>query len=133
MYRQKSPNSSFSKRLSGNFQAVSLATSLVSPLLATDDSLSFNKQHSNDAAALAIEQLSNCYKGSIRRSEVTEETMRSAKAFTQVDQYLKNTRLCLDKMENTVDKLLKTNDGIAKDLTALNDIQRSLDIEELRL
>ncbi|KAM3581137.1 hypothetical protein VKS41_006577 [Umbelopsis sp. WA50703] len=154
MYRQKSPaGSSFSKRLSGNFQTVSLASSLVSPLLAPDDPLSFNRQHSNDAASLAIEQLSNSYKGSIRRSEVTEETMKSAKAFTQVDQYLKSTRLVslhegtrheddaltclervqyLDRMEATMDKLLKTNASIAKDLSVLDDVQRSLDIDDLR-
>jgi hypothetical protein len=63
MYRHKSSNAnSLAKRLSGSYQASAIATSLVSPLLGPDDPLAYSKQPSNDSAAQAVEQLSNCLK-----------------------------------------------------------------------
>ncbi|GAB5585558.1 hypothetical protein Unana1_00458 [Umbelopsis nana] len=135
MYRHKSANAnSLSKRLSGSYQASVLATtSLVSPLLGGEDPLSYSKQSSSDSASQAVEQLSLCLKTSIRRAEVAEETLKSAKAFTQVDQYLKNTQTCLDKMDQTLAKLLQVNEGIAKELTVLDDIQDALSIDKSTL
>ncbi|KAI8584741.1 hypothetical protein K450DRAFT_217801 [Umbelopsis ramanniana AG] len=130
MYRPKTSSpSTLAKRLSGSYQASAIATSLVSPLLGADDQLGFSKQSSNDSAIQTVEQLSNCIRASIRRSDVAEETLKSAKAFTQVDQYLKNTQTCLDKMDQTLEKLLQVNGSIAKELHALDDIQASLSID----
>ncbi|CAO3689760.1 unnamed protein product [Umbelopsis ramanniana] len=132
MYRPKTSSpSSLAKRLSGSYQASAIATSLVSPLLGPDDQLGFSKQSSNGSAVHMVEQLSNCIRASIRRSDVAEETLKSAKAFTQVDQYLKNTQTCLDKMDQTLEKLLQVNVGIAKELRALDDINASLAIDKL--
>ncbi|KAI8971838.1 hypothetical protein BDF20DRAFT_838118 [Mycotypha africana] len=64
-------------------------------------------------------------------SETHDTTMRTAKAFTQVDAISNNTETLLSKMNKAINQLSDEKWNMTTTLDTLKDIERSLDIDTI--
>ncbi|GAN01628.1 hypothetical protein MAM1_0010d01062 [Mucor ambiguus] len=63
-----------------------------------------------------------------KTSQVHDDTLKTAKLFTQVDSLSKNTKNSIEKTSKTLDRLLDKKLGILAAVKDFNDIQSSLDV-----
>ncbi|KAF1797957.1 hypothetical protein V8B55DRAFT_1452174 [Mucor lusitanicus] len=63
-----------------------------------------------------------------KTSQIHDDTLKTAKLFTQVDSLSKNTRNSIEKTSKTLDRLLDKKLSILAAVKDFNDIQSSLDV-----
>ncbi|KAL9548210.1 hypothetical protein MBANPS3_005791 [Mucor bainieri] len=63
-----------------------------------------------------------------KTSQVHDDTLKTAKLFTQVDSLSKNTKNSIEKTSKTLDRLLDKKLSILAAVKDFNDIQSSLDV-----
>ncbi|CEP14441.1 hypothetical protein [Parasitella parasitica] len=79
----------------------------------------------------AFDDWENVLKGLTKPAQIHDETLKSAKLFTQVDSLSNSTTLSMEKTSKLLDRLLDRKLGILAATKDFNDIQASLDVNPI--
>ncbi|CAO3623509.1 unnamed protein product [Cunninghamella blakesleeana] len=87
------------------------------------------KDECHSQADNTLDDWSSCLKDTYSNSH--EETMKTAKLFTQVDTYSKHTLQTLEKTNKTLDQLFNQQIPLLSTVSTLTEIQSNLGLEQL--
>ncbi|CAO3609785.1 unnamed protein product [Cunninghamella echinulata] len=87
------------------------------------------KDECHTQADITLDDWSSCLKDIYSNSH--EETIKTAKLFTQVDSYSKHTLQTLEKTTKVLDQLLDQEIALLSTVSTLTEIQSNLGLEQL--